>query len=119
MNIEINKITDAGSLENERIILKVLIDDELGFYGAFKTKKTGTTTVSSSIKATYWFPDRQVKKGDLVVLYSKSGVNTERKNKDGSTSHFFYWGLSSATWNNPEDSVVLFKIDEWEYKSVS
>ncbi len=119
MNIEINKITDAGSLEKERIIFNVLLDDELGFYGAFKTKKTGPTAVSSGIKATYWFPDRQVKKGDLVVLYSKSGVNTERNNKDGTTSHFFYWGMSDATWNDSEDSVVLFKIDEWKYKSVS
>ena len=119
MNLEINKITDAGNLENERIIFKVLVDDELGFYGVFKTKKTGETTVSSSIKATYWFPDRQVKQGDYVVLYSKVGVNTEQKNKDGTTSHFFYWRMSSTIWNDLDDCVVLFKIDEWKYKSVS
>lgn len=45
MNLEINEITGAGNLENERIVFKVLIDDELGFYGVFKTKKTGQTTV--------------------------------------------------------------------------
>lgn len=119
MNIEISKIMDPGIPESERVLLKVLLDDELGFYGAFKTKKTSEETISSKISATFWFPDRHVKKGDLVVLYSKAGVNTERKNNDGTTSYFFYWGTNGSIWNEPKDSVVLFKIDGWKYKSVS
>lgn len=119
MHIEINKIVDPGVLEKERVVLKVLIDDELGFYGAFKSKKTGEKTISSKVTATFWFPDRYVKKGDIVVLYSKRGVNTERKNNDGTTSFFFYWGMNEPIWNKSEDSVVLFKIDEWQYKSAS
>jgi len=121
MNLLIKKIVDPGNLVNERIILEVQNDDNIGFYGIFKTIETGEETVSNKIRATYWFLDKDIKKGDLVVLYSKIGINTERKETDGSTIHFFYWGLDIAQWQKREtekDAVVLFRIDEWIHKKI-
>lgn len=117
MNMEISKIADSNDINKERIIFKVLLDEELGFYGVFKSKKTGEKTVSSKTTGSYWFPDRQIKKGDLVVLYSKVGINSEKKNNDGTTSHFFYWGETGPLWEKEVDAAVLFKIDEWKYKT--
>ncbi len=119
MNIAINKTVDRGDLEKERIIFAVKDDDFLGAYLVFKSKKTGEKMVSSKTEATYWFPDKEVKKGDLVVLYTKVGINTEKKNTDGTTSFFFYWGLTDSLWNDSVDAVVLTRLQEWSFRIVS
>src|SRR3989344_1075083 len=120
MNFLIDKVIDSGKLASERVIFKAQNDDNIGFYGVFKTVEAGQATVSGKIRATHWFPDKDVKKGDLIVLYSKVGINTERKEADGSTVHFFYWGLTDAQWEKRDkgsDAVVLFKIDAWAHKT--
>lgn len=121
MNLVIQKIVTPGKLDTERVLFKVENDAAIGFYGIFKTIEIGEKTLSSNIRKSYWFPDKDVKKGDLVVLYSKVGINTERKEADGSTVHFFYWGNDATQWEKREkdsDAVVLFKIDEWGHKVV-
>lgn len=119
MNIKIQQIADSKILDKERIIFEVLENDFLGAYLVLKSKQIGEKTVSNKTEGTYWFPDKNVSKGDLVVLYTKSGVNTERKNNDGTTTHFFYWFIDEAIWNSPEDTVILIATQEWNYKTVS
>jgi len=65
----------------------------------------------------YWFPDQNVKDGDKIVLYTKSGVSSQRANPNGSTTFFYYWGLSSTVFNNSSDTAALLKIEQWEYKT--
>lgn len=121
MSLTIKKIVKPGVIADERVIFNVTDDTDVGFFGVFKTIQTGESTVSNKIRNTYWFPDKSVKKGDLVVLYSKVGVNTERRETDGSTVHFFYWGNKDSQWTIKEtnlDAVVLFKIEEWSHKPI-
>jgi hypothetical protein len=74
-----------------------------------------TPTVSTAIKRLYWFPDKPVKKGDVVVLYSKKGAQSEKLNDDKSTSHFFYWGLSEPSWlEENKAAAVVAHLDDWE-----
>jgi hypothetical protein len=54
--------------------------------------------LSGDVPHAYWFTDKKIGRGDFVVLYSKKGVRKEKKNADGTTSHFFYWGLSNPLW---------------------
>ncbi len=119
MNIVINKIVDRSDLEKERIIFTVKEDDFLGAYLVFKSKKTGEKMVSSETKGTYWFPDKDVKKGDLIVLYSKKGINTEKKNTDGTTTYFFYWGSTNVLWNDSVDAAILLRLQEWNFRVAS
>ncbi len=120
MNIKIKNIVDAKDLEKERIVFNVIADDFLGAYLVFKSKKTGEKTISSALQNPYWFPDKEVKKGDLVVLYTKSGTDTEKKNEDGSTTYFFYMhNLKIPLWNNSDDVVVLSQLENWSFKMVS
>lgn len=56
---------------------------------------------------------------DLVVLYTKKGDKSERLNKDGSTSHFFHWGLEKTIWNGKDDAVVLIEVKNWIAKKGS
>jgi hypothetical protein len=55
-----------------------------------------------------------VKSGDLIVLYTKRGVSKERVNKDGSTSHFYYWGLADPVWGLEDFVAVVVHIDQWQ-----
>ncbi|MFH1162366.1 MAG: hypothetical protein V1696_03810 [Candidatus Jorgensenbacteria bacterium] len=116
MKIQIKGIEDAGNLEKERVIFEVLDDDNVGEYAVFKSKKTGEAQVSSATSATFWFTDHEIKKGDLIVLYTKKGSYKTQVNGSGNTSHFFYWNKTVPIWTNQqEDAIVLLNISEWAF----
>lgn len=93
MKLEIKEVKDKGSIE-ERIVLIAYEDCDLGYYFIFTTKRTKDgTSLSSLIKDAYWIPDKKVKKGDLVVIYSKVGTSSFKINDDNTTSHFYYRNL--------------------------
>ena len=66
----------------------------------------------------YWFPDQKVKKGDTVVLYTRKGTYNTKTKSNGTTSHFFYWGLNNNVWNDEGDIALLFHIDNWQASKV-
>lgn len=115
MNLELKGFLDPGTIAKERISIKALASVDVGFFGVFQTSKTGEALVSSRIRKTFWFPDKRIDAGDLVILYTKIGVNTEQTNANGTKTHFFYWGLSSPLWENPTDAAILFHLSEWKF----
>ncbi|HCR35937.1 hypothetical protein A2130_00225 [Candidatus Woesebacteria bacterium GWC2_33_12] len=116
-NIKIQGIVDGGVANNERLILQATGIDNIGLYVVFLTRETTPGRISSTPKNSYWFPDQNVKDGDKIVLYTKSGVSSQRANPNGSTTFFYYWGLSSTVFNNSSDTAALLKIEQWEYKT--
>ena len=118
MILEIKHVKDAGNIEKERIIMSVVKDGDVGRYAIFDTTFTKENHVSNKVRFTYWFPDKQVKAGDLVVIYTKSGSSSVNKNSDGSTSHFFYWGLDRTVWNMGGDCAILAQVESWKAKAV-
>lgn len=118
MSIEIRYVRDPGELSKERVILRVTADDDIGRYILFDTTYYDDGTVSNAIRHSLWFPDKSVKGGDLVIAYTKAGTNSERKNENGSISHFFYMGLGRTIWNESSDGVVLVEAKTWQVKKV-
>lgn len=116
MNVKIKAIRDSGSANEERLVLQVLRDDDIGYYVVFDTTFTKDGSVSNKVRHTYWFPDKRVRSGDIVVLYTKPGIRSEKENRDGSNSHFFYWGLDKAIWNKEGDCAVLLQVGDWSAK---
>ena len=114
MNVEIRYIADAGVASKERLVLRVLRADDIGSYVVFDTTFTSQGDVSNKVRHSFWFPDKNVRKGDLVVLYTKSGLASENKNQDGSTTHFFHWCLDKTVWNTDGDCAVLVHVDNWK-----
>jgi hypothetical protein len=118
MKINIKKIIDHGH-NKERIVLNIIEDTDIGEYLILDSTYTSKGRVSNKVRHPYWFPDKKVKKDDLVILYTKKGEPNETKNEDGSTSYFFYWGLDSNVWNNDGDCALLLHIDDWKsYKNL-
>jgi len=112
MRVEIKEIIDHGH-NDERIVLSVLADDDIGKYIVMDSTYTLSGGVSNKVRHPYWFPDKNVRKGDLVVLYTKKGKQSDKVKEDKSTVHFFYWDLDIHVWNDDGDCALLFHIDRW------
>ena len=72
---------------------------------------------SSKLGSIYWFPDQQVKPGDLVVLYTKAGINKAIKNKNSTTTYFYYWGLD-VTHNHNSNACIVILEANWKSYAV-
>lgn len=118
MNITIQGVRDAGNLEQERVVLKVSASTDAGKYVLVAGNTANDGMVSATVRRSYWLPDKPVKANDLIVLYSKDGKTNEKQNKNGTTSHFFYWGLKSSAWESNDAAAILMRIAEWEYNVV-
>lgn len=118
MKVKIRAIVDHGQKE-ERIILDVINDTDIGKYLAVDTTYTKDGKISNKVRHPYWFPDQPVKAGDVVVLYTRKGTFSSTKNPSGSTSFFFFWGLDSNIWNNEGDYALLFYVDDWTSHKVT
>jgi len=116
MNLEISSFADAGNLQKERLVIKALHDVDIGEYAVFCSRTSAHFLPTTGSKQAYWFPDRSVKAGDLVILYTKAGKTSTKALSQGRTAHFFYWGQESALWGSPRTAVVL-EISDWIYKS--
>ena len=96
MNVELRSIENAGDLERERVVLRAPGDDDIGNYAIFRCYVTKEKVAAGPIAAGYWFPDRKLKKGDFVVVYSKAGAN-EREGWRKRHVLFLLLGLNQAS----------------------
>ncbi len=112
MNLQISTIRGKGSLNDERIVLKVLDDGDMGHFALLQTG-VRDSTVNIKVFHAYWFPWHKVFAGDLVVLYTKAGSSRQKSIDEGETAHFFYWDLSQAIWGEEDRGVVLLHAPIW------
>ncbi len=114
MSIQFRGMRNAGELKDERVVLHVLENDDVGRYALFRTQIQEDDVVSGGdIENAYWFPDKPVRKGDLIILYTKVGKDKDKVNEDKTTSHFFYWGLPTPIWGDMLDVPVLIHASGW------
>lgn len=119
MKVKISSFADAGIFQKERVIFKVEADVELGMYAVFCTALSSSGKATAGRKTAYWFPDGEIKKDDLVVLYTKRGDSSTKELSNGRTAHFFYWGGDQAMWGNGGNGAVLLHASEWNVKPSS
>ena len=113
MKLSIVNIADRGVTEQERLFLRVLNDTNLTYYVVLATSYNSATSISAGWKGAYWFDPRPVKSGDSVILYSKAGEAKNIKNKDGTTTHFLYWGAKTPLWNVTGKCAVVMEVSGW------
>jgi len=118
MKLSIKYVKDHGALKDERIVLKAMESVDVGSYMLADTTYMDEDQVSNKIRHTFWLPDKDVDKGDIIVVYTKSGKDSTKSNKSGNKTHFFYWGLERTIWNKDQDAAVLFSIRDWLSKKV-
>lgn len=112
MDLKISSIAEKGTPNQERLVFNVLADTDVGEYVVFRTAENAGVVTTKLLNA-FWFPDKPVKAGDLVVLYSKGGVRSEKLLKSGRTAYFFYWNAGPAIWGEDGVAAVLLHVDRW------
>jgi len=114
MNLELRGVENVGDLERERVVLRATSDNaDIGKFAIFKCRPTSDGGVASGhIVSAFWFPDRKIKKGDFVVLYTKEGTSSE-KSGTNSTSYFYYWGWKEPQWKNY--IAALVGTSNWDF----
>ena len=117
MKIDINSYIDKGIIKSERIALRATEDCNLKFYCIHITYELNSGEFFNQPYKTYWFPPQEIKAGDWIVIYTCAGNFSTKKNEDGSTSYFYYWGLTNAIFNKPEDTIVLAELNTWQTKN--
>jgi hypothetical protein len=115
MKVKIKYIKEKGNQDKEKIVMIAMDDCNIGDYLLMDTTYDDNM-ISNKLRHTFWFPDKKIKKGDLVILYTKKGTDSEKINETGNKSHFFYWDLEKTIWNEEKDCAVLFQIDEYVVK---
>jgi len=118
MSLKLRSIIERGNLSKERLTLKAADNIDIGDYAVFQCAIVDGV-LTTVVKRTFWFQYDQIEKGDLVVLYTKSGESRSKVLSTGSKAHFFYWGLQNPIWGNDELAAVVLKAPQWESKSVS
>jgi hypothetical protein len=99
MTLKLVGIEFPGEIEKERIVYRALYDVDIGDYAVFRcrTSKNDLDMILGGNFSGYWLPDVEVKAGDLVVLYTKRGLRSEKR-VENTTSRFFYWNRINAVW---------------------
>lgn len=113
MKFKVDVLREPGNLEKERVVIKILEDGNVGNLMVATSTLQAEDRVSSKIKNPYWIPDQDVNKGDLVVIYTKDGKKSSRKNDSGSSSYFFYIGAGEALYTEINKTAVVFNISSW------
>jgi hypothetical protein len=117
MNLELRSIVSPGDLENERLTLRALADLDVGDYLVAQTGYVeGSPT--TALYHTIWFPFKPVQKGDLIVIYTKVGTNSERVLGKGNKAHFFYLDLREPIWQDTGKAALVMYAPSWATKSV-
>jgi hypothetical protein len=113
MTLRMSRIADPGSYDRERIILLADGQTDIGNNAVFRTT-IADDQITSDVKNVFWFPNRIIEAGDLVILYSKSGTEREKRNPTrGNKSHFFYWNLGEPCWHTGVYGAVLIEMALW------
>ena len=118
MTLLAKSVKEPQNFDKERFVMKATENLQVGRYAVFRCTKEGDIGVSDGkLDDAYWFPDKVVSEGDLVVLYSKPGVISEKSIEDGKKAHFFYWCKETSMWDG--DTIpVLVKISSYQFGEI-
>ena len=113
MRLQLVRIADRGLPNRERVHLSVLQETNLSYYAVLLSRYITPSGVANGNLSAFWFPSQSVRPGDQVVLFSGPGTPSSRTEPNGSTTHFFYWGLPNSVWNVPAMCAVVVEVASW------
>ena len=63
------------------------------------------------IESVYWLENKELKKGDIVIVYTKrQGASIKKiENNSGVTSFFLFWNLDTTLSNKQDKKVVCLE----------
>lgn len=118
MKLELRSIVAPGELKDERLTLRALANLDIGDYLVAQTVMIDDYP-STSFDHMIWFPFKPISKGDLLVIYTKTGKSRQKALSKGNTAHFYYLDLSHPIWNSKNKGAIVLHTPTWSSKLVS
>lgn len=114
MELKIINVYGHGDFNKEHVVLQAVSDCDAGRYMLADSTFLDSGSVSNKVRHTFWIPDRDVKAGDYISIWTKPGTNNKGTYRD-CPLHRFFWGLNRAVWNDEGDCAVLFHVATWQF----
>lgn len=112
--LSIKEIKYYGNLSLERVVFQVLQDCDLGYYMIAISRVLPDGEISAALRSVKWLPDKKLSSGDIVVVYSSIGVNSDDIDENGVKVHKVFWGRSEALNEDKKECVVCFQLKNWK-----
>lgn len=112
MELVIKKILKES--DKEFVLLKVEEDCNLWPFIIFDATYNEQGDSSNLNRHSFIFPSQNVKNGDFVIVYTSKGEARHFRNRAGTTTWIYYWGLDVTVWNNRGDEALLIKVAEYK-----
>lgn len=112
MELILQKI--AKENDKEFALFRVKEDCNLWPFILFDATYDENGNSSNLLRHLFIFPSQNVSEGDFVIVYTSTGENTHFKNKAGTMTWIYYWGLGVNIWNNKGDEALLIKVAEYK-----
>lgn len=112
MKLKIVSVREQGDAKAEYLMLQALEDCNLSSYAVVDNTYDSNGAPSNKLRHTFFFPSKQVKKGDYISLHTKAGKNVLGETNNGNPVHQFFWGLATSVWNDTGDTVHLLEISD-------
>lgn len=114
MSVVVEAIRDRGVPNQERLVLRAILDVDLADFVVLSSQVGMPEHVIAGSLPSYWFPSRQAQSGDRILLYTGSGEIHEEDNHEGGTDFVFYWNQPSTLWALDGAAVVVLRAESWE-----
>lgn len=112
MDLDLLKIDIVD--QKQFALFRVNKDCNLWPYILFDATDEEKGNPSNLLRHSFIFPSQNVSKGDFVVIFTGVGDNTSYKNKSGTTTWSYYWGLEDILWKKKGDEALLVKLAEYK-----
>ncbi|MGE5680100.1 MAG: hypothetical protein ACM34K_04390 [Bacillota bacterium] len=118
MDNQILSVQNKGIPNKEFLLIEVINDNNLGEYIVHDNSYKDGMVVSNKLRHLFEFPQKLVRKGELIALFTGKRNSLGQGNPSGMLVHHFYWELDQPIWNDDNDIAVLVKVAERRSRSV-
>lgn len=109
MDLKVVSVGEQGNEEKEYVALSAKEACNLKGYIIFDETFKNDGSASNKHRHVFIFPSWEVKKGELILVFTRPGKDKRSAVGDIPVSNF-YWGLKSPVWNEEGDNVHLIKV---------
>ena len=108
-NLKPSKVYYAGDYEREQVVIEVCHDCYLSDYALVQIVRNDEDLPNYGCCHFLTFDEIEVKESDTVVVMTCRGTDTQKRGRDGHTTHTLYWNLSAPVWVDGHNEVMIME----------